>query len=130
MFLGECLCLLPVFVMHLYQRWVRQKWTVALQKGRTNPYEALRTTSSDESRSLIQNSSSDAHNHESEELLPPPRLTLSDDGLRDPHEDGEDLTGTAVWLFFGPAACDICGTTLVCTCGFSRVFQADLLFCR
>lgn len=102
MFLGEMGCLLPVLFQYLQERLKRKP--LSLQKnGIANgaTYEALGQS-------------------------PPasPRVSRDSNGPRTPapaaaadagngEEEGEALTAAAVGLFFAPAVCDVCGTTLV-----------------
>lgn len=100
MFLGEMGCLLPVLFQILQERY-KGKPLSQQKNGVSNgaTYEALGqspTTSPRISRD--------------EDRAPAPVAALE----AGPEEsEGEALTGAAVGLFFAPALCDVCGTTLV-----------------
>lgn len=117
MFLGETLCLVPVLIMFLYHRFVkRARWTKMLKQGvegNTNEYTPIRTSSPD---GTPRNSLDQGADNEQTQALLPTRLrrTRSEDVVANLDEDGgEEMTTAAASLFFMPALCDICGTTLM-----------------
>ncbi|PWN35915.1 uncharacterized protein FA14DRAFT_104563, partial [Meira miltonrushii] len=120
MFLGETLCLVPVFIMFLYHRFIkRARWTKMLKQGvegSGTEYTPVRTSSPDGTprNSLEQNAS--GNGDEQTQALLPTRLrrTRSEDVVPTADEEGgEEMTTAAASLFFMPALCDICGTTLM-----------------
>jgi drug/metabolite transporter (DMT)-like permease len=116
MFLGELLCLVPVIAMHVYHRYVRSKWTKLFKKGQVSAYAPVQTSSPDATPRNSTSHDGDA-NGEARALL---RRSHSEQALATagldqqaeaPMED--EVTTAAATLFFMPALCDICGTTLM-----------------
>lgn len=120
MFLGECLCLVPVFVNYLYHRILRRTREMKLRKSGAGLYAPITTTTP--RNSIEQNRGREGVNEEQQSLLPTPIPTLRRSrsearGRMDAsvEEHGEEMTAATAFLFFAPALCDICGTTLVST---------------
>lgn len=120
MFLGETLCLVPVFIMFLYHRFIkRARWTKMLKQGvegSGNEYVPVRTSSPDGTpRNSLDHNASGNGDEQTQALLPTTlRRTRSEDVVATADDDsGEEMTTAAASLFFMPALCDICGTTLM-----------------
>lgn len=122
MFLGETLCLVPVLIMFIYHRFIqRAKWTKILKQGvdrNGREYVPVQTSSPEGTpRNSFENGTS-AHGNgdEQTQALLPTRLrrTRSEEVVAINDEGrGEEMTTAAASLFFMPALCDICGTTLM-----------------
>lgn len=116
MFLGECLCLVPVICMAIYRSVSRHGLHDAVSKVLLRKYRQEQTAAGGAVGSA-----------EEEALLPESRGRRGNGHVAAvssaPEQEGESLEGAKVWLFFGPAACDICGTTLVSVQWGSRSLQ-------
>lgn len=121
MFLGECLCLVPVFLSYLYHRIMRRARESQLRKSGVGLYAPI-ASSSPRNSTERGRSQEGAGIEEQQSLLPAipaipaMRRSMSESrGRMDAavEEHGEEMTAAAAFLFFAPALCDICGTTLV-----------------
>lgn len=103
MFLGECLCLLPGFYSFLMKhiRAFRNRRQGKTANGGYAP--------------VSQNANGDGEGHQQGEANGNVTAGSRDveGGGGGTEDEGEALEGTAPLLFFAPAACDICGTTLM-----------------
>jgi hypothetical protein len=104
------MCLVPVFLSYVYQRILRRNREMKLRKSGVGLYAPISSDSPRNSR----------EEGERQSLLPaaPPALRRSmseSRGRMDAaiEEHGEEMTAATAFLFFAPALCDICGTTLV-----------------
>ena len=118
MFLGECLCLIPVFLNYLYHRIVRRTVEMRRRKDGVGLYALIGTDSPRNSTEQTRNGAAGGEEERTSLLpaLPTLRRSRSEDrGRMDANveENGEEMTAAAAFLFFAPAMCDICGTTLV-----------------
>ncbi|PWY97202.1 hypothetical protein BCV70DRAFT_203090 [Testicularia cyperi] len=151
MFLGECLCLLPVLARFLHSRYLgASDPDAAIKKpllaDDLPPDSGIVFDSDNSPRSRFGNDSSPTASYEAtrsrvhtgathaptEPSVPAPPLEIASRALQpgeldtdndssfiDPRAEmmaaykGEAMSGKAVWLFFMPALCDICGTTLM-----------------
>lgn len=145
MFLGECLCLLPILFRMLYARLTAGR-DAALKKPLLAEYPPdsgiVFSTTNDTPRSRIASDSPSSsyeatrsgyvhsgaiHAPTAPVSTPAPPLEISSRALQPGELDeediendvfpaeheGETMQGRAIWLFFMPALCDICGTTLM-----------------
>lgn len=113
MFLGECLCLVPVFLGYVYTRFARRSREMTLKKNGVGLYAPVGT---DSPRQSSDDTRDEGHTAEQQTLMPPLRRSRSEErGRMDAgvEECGEEMTAATAFLFFAPAMCDICGTTLV-----------------
>ncbi|EPQ32301.1 uncharacterized protein PFL1_00497 [Pseudozyma flocculosa PF-1] len=144
MFLGECLCLLPVLARLAYSRYHASRDAalkkplllhyppdsgIVVQGDNDSPTSRLNADSSaasyDATRSYVHSGATHAPAEPATVAVPPPEIAaralqpgeadesaIHDDLVPADHA-GEDLSGRAIFLFFMPAFCDICGTTLM-----------------
>lgn len=119
MFLGECLCLVPVFLSYLYHRILRRSREMKLKRSGVGLYAPI-ASSSPRNSAERGRAQSGSMSEEQQSLLPAAapamRRSMSENrGRMDAavEEHGEEMTAAAAFLFFAPALCDICGTTLV-----------------
>ncbi|KAN0066303.1 hypothetical protein ACQY0O_000397 [Thecaphora frezii] len=134
MFLGECLCLLPVLARIAYARLsasrdAQLKTPLLQQYPPDSPSARLDngspSASYETTRSHVHSGATHAPAEPAPLPAPPPEIAgralqpgeadasaITDD-LVPADYPGETLTGSAVFLFFMPALCDICGTTLM-----------------
>jgi hypothetical protein len=117
MFLGECLCLVPVYLNYLYNRIIRRAREMKLKKSGVGLYAPIGTESPRNSTEAPRGAEgADGTNGEQQTLLPARlRRSMSENrGRMDAvEEEGEEMTTATAIVFFAPALCDICGTTLV-----------------
>ncbi|CDU23289.1 uncharacterized protein SPSC_01918 [Sporisorium scitamineum] len=152
MFLGECLCLLPVFFRMLYNRLFANSGDAALKKPLLqappdsgiifdgDPSSRQRGTSAvssyEATRGRVHTGATHAPTEPSSIPAPPFEIAsravqpgeLGDSDFTDINDSsyinavdadeigafkGEAMSGKAIGLFFMPALCDICGTTLM-----------------
>jgi hypothetical protein len=114
MFLGECMCLIPVFLGYVYHRIIRRAREMKLRKSGVGLYAPIGT---DSPRNSLDTTTVAPVTEERQALIQPAlrRSRSEERGRMDPgvEEVGEEMTAATAFLFFAPALCDICGTTLV-----------------
>ncbi|UZJ55033.1 hypothetical protein CBS101457_004353 [Exobasidium rhododendri] len=113
MFLGECVCLVPVFLNYAYNRLVRRAREMKLRKSGVGLYAPIGT---DSPRNSTDTARPGRASSEQQALLPTLRRSMSESrGRMDAavEEEGEEMTTATAVVFFAPALCDICGTTLM-----------------
>ncbi|PWN48210.1 hypothetical protein IE53DRAFT_208121 [Violaceomyces palustris] len=145
MFLGECLCLLPVVFRLLYNKFNPKRDLLLPKKPQDIPPDSgiVFQSTNDSPSSRISSSSTSSYDairvgassthtgatHAPTDGVPTPvppfeiagrALNPGELDQESIHEEvfesdfaGQEMSGKAVFLFFMPAFCDICGTTLM-----------------
>lgn len=142
MFFGECLCLLPVLIRLIYQSYFKSNSSSSsiikpklksrdtnqsldseplLSKTTTDDQEIPIRSSQDQSSGtgISDSSPTTKHHHQQntkssvggEQARGRSRVKRQKSSSR--IKKSKNLTGKAIFLFFTPAFCDICGTTLM-----------------